>query len=106
MAEYLKRGSEVAVTEAADREVRGTVEGIIAAVKAGGDGAVRELSQKFDRWAPVSFRLSQDELRSLVASVSPDTIPDIKFAQSQIRRFAEHQRAALSAIEVETLPGV
>ena len=45
MAEYLKRGTEVTATEAADRQVRATVEDIIAAVKAGGDHAVRELSQ-------------------------------------------------------------
>jgi sulfopropanediol 3-dehydrogenase len=106
MAEYLKRGSEAETTEAADQQVRATVEGIIAAVKTGGDRAVHELSQKFDRWSPDTFRLSQDELRSLVASVSPDTITDIKFAQTQVRRFAEHQRAALKDIEVETLPGV
>jgi sulfopropanediol 3-dehydrogenase len=106
MAEYLKRGAMAAATEAADLHVRATVENIIAAVKASGDIAVRELSQKFDRWAPASFRLSQDELRSLVAAVSPDTIADIKFAQAQIRRFAEHQRSSLKDIEVETLPGV
>jgi sulfopropanediol 3-dehydrogenase len=33
-------------------------------------------------------------------------IGDIKFAQTQIRRFAEAQKAALKDIEVETLPGI
>ena len=44
--------------------------------------------------------------RGLVAKVSPQTIDDIKFAQAQIRNFAEIQRASLKDVEVETLPGV
>src|SRR6185295_5452277 len=43
---------------------------------------------------------------AILAKVAPQTIADIQFAQAQIRHFAEHQKAALRDIEVETLPGV
>ncbi len=92
--------------EEADAKIRGTVEAIIADVRARGDGAVRELSERFDKWSPPSFRLSDDEIRALVAKVSAQTIADIEFAQTQIRNFAEIQRASLKDVEVETLPGV
>ena len=57
-----------------------------------------------NKWSPPSFRLSEDEIAALVAKVVPQTIDDIKFAQAQIRRFAEIQRASMSDVEVETLP--
>jgi sulfopropanediol 3-dehydrogenase len=71
-----------------------------------GDIAVRELSAKFDKWEPKSFRLSQAEIQELIDSLPAQVIEDIKFAQAQIRRFAEVQRSALRDVEVETLPGV
>jgi len=106
MARYLKTSIPAAEVEAANSQVRETVANIVADIKIRGDAAVRELSAKFDRWSPASFRLSQNEIASLLASVSPQTIEDIEFAQAQIRNFAEHQKAALKDIEVETLPGV
>jgi sulfopropanediol 3-dehydrogenase len=106
MARHIKTAALAGAQEDADAKVRSTVEGIIADVAKHGDAAVRELSEKFDRWSPPSFRLSDDEIRALVAKVSPQTIDDIKFAQSQIRNFAEIQRASLKDVEVETLPGV
>ena len=106
MARYLKQAKTAAASKAADQQVRATVETIIAAVETRGDAAVRDYSEKFDRWSPKSFRLSQSELDSLIAAVPAETIEDIKFAQAQVRRFAELQKAALVDIEVETLPGV
>lgn len=106
MAKYLKTSIPAAEVEAANSQVRETVANIVADVKTRGDAAVRELSAKFDRWSPANFRLSQIEIDSLLASVSPQTIEDIEFAQAQIRNFAENQKAALKDIEVETLPGV
>jgi sulfopropanediol 3-dehydrogenase len=103
---HLKKRLDKAVTDAADAKVRQTVETILADVAQRGDEAVRELSQKFDRWSPPSFRLSDAEIRAILARVAPGTLDDIRFAQTQIRNFAEHQRAALKDIEVETLPGV
>ena len=106
MAQYLKRGISAAAAEAADRKVQQTVEGILADVAARGDAAVRELSQKFDKWSPPSFRLRHDDIAAIVARVPEDTLSDIRFAQSQIRGFAQVQRDALRDVEVETLPGV
>jgi sulfopropanediol 3-dehydrogenase len=106
MAIHLKKRIDRTLTEATDLQVRRAVESILQDVGARGDTAVREFSEKFDRWSPPSFRLSKGDLDAIVAKVSRDTIADIEFAQTQIRGFAEHQRAALKDIEVETLPGV
>src|SRR5438874_195764 len=106
MPRHIKTAALAGQQEEADAKVRGAVEAIIADVKARGDAAVRELSERFDKWSPPRFRLSDEEIRALVARVSPQTIDDIKFAQAQIRNFAEIQRASLKDVEVETLPGV
>lgn len=106
MIRYLKKGAEAAETAEYDRKVRQTVEGILADVEARGDAAVRELSEKFDKWSPESFRLSPEQIQALIDSLPPQVIEDIRFAQAQIRRFAEVQRASMQDVEVETLPGV
>ena len=106
MVKYVKKRIREEETKAADAAVRETVESIIAVVMARGDAGVRELSQRFDDWSPESFRLSQAEIDELVDSVPNETIQDIKFAQQQIRQFAEIQKGALKDVEVETLPGV
>jgi len=106
MAKYLKTGLPSVESDAANVKVQETVAKIIADVRQRGDAAVRELSDRFDGWSPPDFRLSRNEIDSLVASVPRQTIEDIRFAQAQIRNFAEHQRAALKDIEVETVPGV
>lgn len=104
MATHLKRRIASTITDEIDQKVRHTVEGILADVKKRGDAAVREYSEKFDKWTPK--KLSKADIEAIMAKVSPGTISDIKFAQAQIRNFAEHQRAAIRDIEVETLPGV
>src|SRR5919201_6106786 len=106
MATYLKRRIPAEVTDELDRKVRQTVESILDDVRKRGDKAVRELSEKFDKWSPPSFRLSRSDLDAIVAKVAPSTIADIMFAQAQIRHFAEEQKAALRDIEVETMPGM
>jgi len=90
----------------ANTELTQTVAGIIADVEDRGETAVRELSDKFDSWTPDAFRLTQAQVAEVVASVDPQTIDDIQFAQTQIRTFAEAQLASISDVEVETLPGV
>lgn len=106
MARYLKRGLDVEVAKAADDKVRQTVEDILKDIEERGDAAVREYSTKFDKWNPERFRLTEAEVEEATAQVSEQDLKDIKFAQDQVRDFAEHQRAALKDIEVETLPGV
>jgi len=104
MATHLKRRIAETITDEIDRKVRQTVEGILGAVKSRGDAAVREYSEQFDQWTPK--KLSRTDIDGILAKVAPGTISDIKFAQAQIRNFAEHQRASIRDIEVETLPGV
>jgi sulfopropanediol 3-dehydrogenase len=106
MARYLKRGVDAGAIEAADAKVRATVEQILDAVKARGDEAIRELSEKFDKWSPASFRLSGEEIERAIGEVPKRDLDDIRFAQAQVRGFAEKQRATLKDLEVETLPGV
>ncbi|MGI9419474.1 MAG: histidinol dehydrogenase, partial [Geminicoccaceae bacterium] len=89
-----------------DAKVRATVEGILDDIETRGDAAVRELSKKFDNYSPPSFRLSEQDIESAMSKVAARDLEDIKFAQAQIRHFAEAQRASMTDIEVETLPGV
>jgi sulfopropanediol 3-dehydrogenase len=106
MIRYLKTGATETEIVEADRKVRQIVEEILEDVGRRGDEAVRELSAKFDRWTPAQFRLTDDEIQSLIRGLPEQTIEDIKFAQAQIRRFAEAQRASLRDFEMETLPGI
>jgi sulfopropanediol 3-dehydrogenase len=86
--------------------VHSTVTQIVEAVRERGDAAVREYSERFDGWLPESFRLTEDEIEDCLRRVDEQTLTDIEFAQTQVRGFAEAQRASLSDVEVETLPGV
>ena len=106
MIRYLKKGATEEQVAEADRKVRETVEAIITDVGHGGDDAVRGLSARLDGWEPASFRLGRAEIDALIASLPARVVEDIKFAQAQIRRFAEIQRASIHDVEVETLPGV
>jgi sulfopropanediol 3-dehydrogenase len=106
MARHLKRGMDASAIKVADAKVRATVEGILAEIEAGGDAAVRSLSQKFDSWAPASFKLSEPEIERAIAKLRKRDLDDIKFAQAQVRNFAQRQKETLRELEVETLPGV
>ena len=89
-----------------DAKIRSTVETLLADISTRGDAAVREMSIKFDGWDRTDYRLTDAEIRACLAELSPRDLDDIRFAQDQVRKFAQHQRAALRDIEVETLPGV
>lgn len=106
MAEYLKRGKPAEARAEDDAKVRATVEGILSDIETRGDAAVRELSAKFDKYDPAAFRLTASEIDAAMQKVSARDMADIRFAQAQIRRFAEAQRASMKDVEVETLPGV
>ena len=106
MAQYLKTAQGSAAHAEADARVRATVEAILADIEQRGDAAVRELSQKYDDWTPAGFRLSEQEIEAAMRTLTASELDDIRFAQANVRRFAEHQKAALKDIEVETQPGV
>ncbi|MGN4070937.1 histidinol dehydrogenase [Burkholderia gladioli] len=106
MIKYIKSGQTAQVIADNQAQVRATVEKIIADIEQRGEQAVREYSEKFDKWNPVSLRLSEAKIQDCIDSLSPQAIEDIKFAQAQIRRFAQIQLLSLRDVEVETLPGV
>jgi sulfopropanediol 3-dehydrogenase len=106
MIKHLKYGKPAQAKADINTQVRSTVEGILSDIEARGDAAVREYSSKFDKWSPKSFRLSQAEIDACIAQLSPQALADIKFAQTQIRRFAQIQKSSMHDVEIETLPGV
>jgi sulfopropanediol 3-dehydrogenase len=103
---YLKSGKPESERAEDDAKVRGIVETTLADIADRGDAAVRDLSEKFDNYSPASFRLTQSEIDAAMSKVAPRDMEDIKFAQDQIRNFAQAQRASMTDIEVETMPGV
>jgi sulfopropanediol 3-dehydrogenase len=106
MPRYLKRGLDASAIKAADAKVRQTVEDILGQIEAKGDAAVRELSQKFDNWSPQEFKLSPQDIERAISQVAKRDLEDIKFAQAQVRNFAQKQKDTMLDLEVETLPGV
>ncbi|WP_397452557.1 histidinol dehydrogenase [Pseudomonas sp. NA-150] len=106
MAYYLKTSTTQLSGEADTHQVRRIVEQMISDISARGDTAVHEYSDKFDKWSPASFRLSQEQIDACLAELTPRQIDDIKFAQQQVRNFAQHQRNSMHDVEVETLPGI
>jgi sulfopropanediol 3-dehydrogenase len=103
---HLKHGKPEADRASDDAAVRATVETALADIAARGDAAVRDLSEKFDGYARPSFLLTASEIEAAMSRVSARDMDDIRFAQTQIRRFAMAQRASITDIEVETQPGV
>lgn len=102
----LKTASGNAGGRGSTPEVRATVEAVIDDIRSRGDQAVREYSEKFDKYAPESFLLSADQLEEIVSRVPQQVIDDIKFVQEQVRTVAQKQLESLSDFEIETLPGV
>ena len=103
---HLKRGKPEAERAEDDAKVRATVEDVLADIAARGDAAVRDLSVRFDQYDPPAFRLTLSEIEAAMSRVAARDMADIRFAQTQIRAFAMAQRASMTDIEVETLPGV
>ena len=103
---HLKTAKSAEARAEDDAKVRATVEGILGDIEARGDAAIRELSEKFDNYSPQSFLLSEQDIEAAMSAVSTRDLEDIRFAQEQIRNFAEAQRASMTDVEVETLPGV
>ena len=103
---YLKNGKTETARAEDDAQVRKNVEEILASIEREGDTAVRVLSEKFDKYSPPAFRLSASAIEDLMAQVSDRDMEDLKFAQDQVRKFAQIQRDSMRDVEVETLPGV
>ena len=107
MARWIKQGSTALSSRLeADRQVRDTVERILADIAENGDAAVRRLSVQFDKLDRESYALTQAEIDACIGSLTKRDIADIEFAQTQIRNFARLQRETILDLEVETMPGV
>ena len=103
---YIKKGKTSADKALEDSQVSEVVKNTLEVVEESGDKAVREFSEKFDNYSPKSYKLSSKEIDNLIAQISDSDMKDIKFAQEQIRKFAQAQRDSMQDIEVETMPGV
>ena len=103
---YLKRGKPEAERAQDDAQVRSAVEAALKDIEERGDSAVREMSEKFDNYSPESYRLTDEQIQSLIGRLSEQELHDLRFAQEQVRNFAQAQRDSMLDIEVETLPGV
>lgn len=106
MPQYLKATMSKNDVAASRTEVSEVVSTVIADIRERGDAAVREYSEKFDKWSPENFRLSEEEISRIVSTVPEVVINDIKTVQSNVRRFAQYQRDSITDFEVETMPGV
>jgi sulfopropanediol 3-dehydrogenase len=106
MIRQIKSGQTAAAKAESNAQVRATVEAILNDIEARGEKALREYSEKFDKWSPASFRLSEADIEGCLRALPKQVIDDIQFAQLQIRNFALVQKSALTDVEVETIPGV
>jgi sulfopropanediol 3-dehydrogenase len=105
MKRFLKSASEFDAAKAADSTAE-IVAGVIADIRQRGDAAVREYSQRFDKWSPDSFRLGLDEIDRIKSQVPQQVLADIVTVQANVRDFAQRQLESLHDFEVETMPGV
>ena len=106
MARYIKNGIDVNTKLQTDQKVRETVEGILTEIETHGDATIRKYSETFDNWSPKSFQLTRSEIDACHDKLSEQVKDDIRFAQAQVRGFAQIQRDSMKDVEVETLPGV
>jgi sulfopropanediol 3-dehydrogenase len=102
----IKAGMNAEAIDAGHTKVKEIVNGILDDVRRNGSEAVHRLSEKFDGWNPQQFRLSEDQIEKIISTVSERTMTDLKWAQAQVRRFAQIQKSTLRDVEIETMPGV
>lgn len=106
---YLKQrtvDNDAVTSIQASDQVSQTVKGVIDYIRRDGDSAVRQYSEKYDKWSPQSFKLSDSDIEDIMSKVPDQVIKDIKKVQSNVRKFAEAQKNSLSELELEIEPGV
>ena len=106
MIRYIKKRSESNSVSEDKSSIEETVRSILSDIRERGDAALVHYSGHFDNWSPESFQLSEDEIDAAISKLNKSEIEDIKFAQNQIRYFAQKQLETMNELEVETLPGV
>jgi sulfopropanediol 3-dehydrogenase len=101
--EYLKKAVKTPETDAA--EARKVVEEMLADMRARGEQAVRDYARRLDKWeGPIEVSAAEIEKRT--ASIPSSVKRDIEFAASQVRRFAEAQRASMQEFSVQLRQGL
>lgn len=105
---YLKTGTRTSEEnkQQVNPQVQSTVREVIENIRAQGDNAVRQYSQRFDKWDPASFKLTRAQVEEAMRKVPEQTIKDIKEVQHNVRTFAQAQLASLKDFELEIQPGV
>ena len=101
--EYLKKATLTSTSDASD--VHDLVVGILNDIEAGGDAKALEYAAKFDKYEG-SVMLSPEEIDAACALVPEKLKRDIDFAHANVKKFAEAQKATLTDIEVEIVPGL
>lgn len=104
MADYVKQSP--LPSPVASEEVRRTVSEMLLEIERRGTAAIRDYSRQLDNWDPPSFRVDAASVAAAADALDDELKGHIALAQAQVRGFAERQRATLSDLEAETLPGV
>ncbi|QGY00221.1 histidinol dehydrogenase [Roseovarius faecimaris] len=101
--EYLKKAALTARSGASD--VNEIVQGILNDIEEGGDAKALEYAAKFDNYDG-NVLLTDAEIEAAIAAVPEKLKRDIEFSHSNVKRFAEAQKASMSDIAVEVVPGM
>ncbi len=101
--EYLKKATLTSTSDAAD--VRDTVQGMLDAIRTGGDATAMDFAARFDRYDG-NVIVTPEEIEAACAAVSGRLKDDIQFAHDNVRRFAEAQKDTLQDMELEVVPGL
>jgi sulfopropanediol 3-dehydrogenase len=103
MASYLKQAEPAPELS---KSVTRTVSQMLSDIERDGIKAIREYSRSLDNWDPPSFRVSEATIQETEEQVPNQLQAHIRFAQEQVRSFAEHQLNTMADLCIETLPGV
>lgn len=104
---YLKTAPiKTTPTSQAPSNIPSIVKGVVGDIRSKGDSAIRQYSEKFDKWSPQSFKLSEADIQAAISKVPAQAIEDIETVQNNVRTFALAQRESLKDFELETQPGV
>jgi sulfopropanediol 3-dehydrogenase len=101
--DYLKKATLTAQSDASN--VHDIVRGILNDIEDGGDAKALDYAQKFDKYDG-NVILTQEEIDAACELVPQKLKEDIQFAHENVRRFAEAQKATVSDVEHEVVPGL
>ena len=102
---YLKKASPPSSsTSTPQLDVPSVVRDVISDIRQNGDSAVRKYSERFDKWSPPSFKLTQAQIDDAITQCPRQVIDDIKEVQNNVRAFAQKQKESMRDFEWESQP--